>query len=143
MANEAPKRDVLKREDAQFLQWARISASNKELLRMRDELVVHRDNEEINRHNVEQHERLQREAELLLRIVGYLILNNEAYKPQSPEDVEKLRVDAPDAVEANPDPAAVERIVRMGSRELNEVVGYRNHISTDSTASEWIFQMTK
>lgn len=141
--DEKGRQQMRPKVDADYLKWIRNTANDYQILELRNELRAHRANQDVYDQNAEQHEVLRKEAGLLLRMVGYLIHVNEAFRPDNEDQIAEIMEDSTQAQENILPHEELVAIVRMGGDELNSIVGLRSHIATTDDGSEWIIAMTR
>lgn len=147
-AHNRGKGNILNKNDADYLSWMRLGANNKQILELRDELRYWREAAEEINHNMETHELLKQEAQVILRMLGYYFhyapfTNVESVEEVNGMTVEDLRVNSKQARDNIPDPSMVTSIDLLDQDDLNKIGGMRFFVAATDDGLTWVLQMEK
>lgn len=136
-ANQLEREAAKIRMDANYIKWMRTAANDRQILELRDELRIHRE-------NVQAQQKLAQEADLLLLWVNYLVMMNLNLRVGSAEEARELRQNSKKAREEQPDDGGVDAICILSMEDLQAVMrGRKADVSTSDDGSQWIIQISK
>lgn len=119
-------RQITSLYDAGYLKWARLTANDTQLLSLRDELRMHRENAEVHQQNIEAHETLKQEMLLVMRMLTHFMVQYQR-ELGPPVDVKELS--------AGNDLVAQFQLTQA---DLNEIGGMLLSFDTTPDDTAWI-----